>query len=79
MQVGDVTDDRNDLVLGGRCDSNLEIALLPQVCAEAVLNGREPAGLERRTDARHQLLGDVGWKQIADPRPDNDIRRIREA
>ncbi len=40
---------------------------------------REPAGLERRTDARHQLLGDFGWKQIADPRPDNDIRRIREA
>ena len=47
--------------------------------AQPVLDGREPAGLERRTDARHQLLGDLGWEQIADRRADDDVRRIREA
>ncbi len=47
--------------------------------AEPVLDRREPAGLERRLDARHQLPGDLGWKQVGDPRAENDVRRVCEA
>ena len=60
VQVGDVADDRDDFVLGGGRDPNLEVALLAEMGAKPVLDGREPAGLERRADARHQLLGDSG-------------------
>ena len=79
MQVGDVADDRDNFVLGGRGDSNLEVALLAEMGAEPVLDGREPAGLERGADARHQLLRDFRREHVADPRADDDVRRVREA
>ena len=79
VQIRDVADDRDDFVLGGGRDSNLEVAILTEMGPEPVLDRREPAGLERRADARHQLLRDLRWEHVADRRADDHVRRIREA
>ena len=77
-QVGDVADDRDDLVGAGRSRSHLELALLAQVGAEGVLDRRELPLLERGADAVHQPLGDVCGQQLVGGRADDLVGRVRE-
>ena len=75
-ELGDVAHDRHDFVGAGRRDTHLELALVPELGAEAVLDGRQPALLERGAHALHQPLGDVRRQQLLHGRTDDPVGRV---
>ena len=77
-EVGDVAHDRNDLVGAGGSNTRLELALVPEVRAEPVFDGRQPALVERGAHALHQPLGDIRRQQLLHGRADDSVGHVDE-
>ena len=77
-QVGDVADDRDDLVAPAGDDAGLEILERAVDGPQPVVRGRERARLERRSDRAHQGRRDGFGEDLDEGAPDDLVGRVGE-